>query len=63
MTKNRFKAPPRKYAGQWIAWNMSETKIIAHAKSFSEISRAIEQARQPNALLEKVPRRHLAGAR
>lgn len=63
MNKNRFNAPPRKYAGQWIAWDRSETKIIAHAKSFSEISRAIEQARQPYALLEKVPRLRLSGAR
>lgn len=63
MNKKHVKTPPRKYAGQWIAWNKDETKIIAHAASFQAISQAIEKRKQPNALLEKVPRFRFSGAR
>ena len=59
MTKQKQKQPPivpKKYAGQWIAWDHDQTRIIASGRTFAEVLDAARAAGEPDPLLEKVPR-------
>jgi hypothetical protein len=47
---------PRKYAGQWIAWNRAQTAVVASGRTFDEARRAAEAAGEPNPILAKAPR-------
>jgi hypothetical protein len=47
---------PKDYAGQWIAWNPEQTKIVASGRTFREAWEAARLAGESNALLDKVPR-------
>lgn len=46
---------PRKYAGQWIAWDFAETKVIASGRSYEETLRAAKTTGESRSILEKVP--------
>ena len=46
---------PRKYAGQWIAWNHERTKIVASGRTYAEAVKAAEEAGEPQAYLTKAP--------
>lgn len=47
---------PKEFSGQWIAWNHSETKIVANGPTFAEAKEAAEKAGERHPILEKVPR-------
>jgi hypothetical protein len=68
METNDSAAPvvPRKYAGQWIAWNRDRTAIVASGRTFDEARRAAEAAGEAAPILAKAPRadvRFLGGVR
>jgi hypothetical protein len=57
---------PRKYAGQWIAWNRDRTTIVASGRTLDEARRAAEGAGESEPILAKAPRanvRFLGGVR
>lgn len=57
---------PRKFAGQWIAWNRARTAIVASGRTLDEARRAAEAAGEQNPILAKAPRadvRFLGGVR
>lgn len=58
MDKKQKQPPlvPKKYAGQWIAWNHKQTKIVACGRTFAEAKRAADEAGVSDPLLAKVPR-------
>ena len=47
---------PKKFAGQWIAWNSSATKIIASGKDLPSVARKAQAAGEAQPSFEKVPR-------
>lgn len=47
---------PRKYSGQWIAWNSSGTKILACGRTLDEARQRGIAAGEPDPLLAKVPK-------
>lgn len=57
---------PKKFAGQWIAWNRTRTTIIASGPSFDDARRAAEALGEPTPILAKAPAsnvRFLGGVR
>lgn len=57
---------PRRYAGQWVAWNRARTAVVASGRTFDEARRAAEVAGEPKPILAKAPRanvRFLGGIR
>jgi hypothetical protein len=52
----RPKPAPVEYAGQWVAWNKSQTEIVAHGQDVAEVRRAAVAAGHPDAVLQKVRR-------
>jgi hypothetical protein len=46
---------PIKYAGQWIAWDHEETRIVASGRTFAEAKAAAEQAGESKPVLVKAP--------
>ncbi|MEX0610643.1 MAG: hypothetical protein WD738_02335 [Pirellulales bacterium] len=57
---------PRKFAGQWIAWNRARTAIVASGRTFDDARRAGEAAGESAPILAKAPRadvRFLGGVR
>jgi hypothetical protein len=59
MAPKSLKVPPlvpRKFAGQWIAWDHEQTRIIANASTFGEARQAAFEKGEPSPVLAKVPR-------
>jgi hypothetical protein len=60
MTMGQQRQPPptvpRRYAGQWIAWDRRQTKIIAAGRSFAEAKERAIAAGEPAPVLAKVPK-------
>jgi hypothetical protein len=57
---------PKKYAGQWIAWDRARTTIVASGRTFDDARRAAEAAGESAPILAKAPRadvRFLGGVR
>lgn len=56
---------PKKYAGQWIAWNRTRTQIVGNGANLQEARAAAEAAGEKDPGLEWVPpaNRRLIGAR
>lgn len=52
----RCPAVPRKYAGQWIAWDHDHTRIIASGTTYAEARDAAVAAGESDPLLDKIPR-------
>ena len=48
-------AAPIEYAGQWVAWNKQQTKIVAHGFKVAEVHEASLVAGHPKAIFQKVP--------
>lgn len=49
-------AAPIEYAGQWVAWDRKQTKIIAHGMRIAEVHEAALASGHPNAIFQKVPK-------
>jgi hypothetical protein len=64
-----FKFPPtvsREFAGRWIAWNSTRTKIVSSGRTLEEARQLAFSAGESNPILAKVPRadiRFLGGVR
>ena len=57
---------PRKYAGQWIAWNRDRTAIVASGRTLDDARRGAQAAGELAPILAKAPRanvRFLGGVR
>ena len=46
---------PIEYAGNWIAWDFNETKIVASGRSYEETLKAAKATGETPPVLEKVP--------
>jgi hypothetical protein len=46
---------PKKYAGQWIAWDFAGTKIIASGRSYKETLQTAKATGETRPVLEKIP--------
>lgn len=46
---------PKKYAGQWIAWDHDHKKIIASGRTFAEVRAAAIASGDPDPIMDKVP--------
>jgi hypothetical protein len=47
---------PAEFAGQWVAWNVERTQIIANGRTIAEVHAALRKLGEPGALLERVRR-------
>ena len=47
---------PIEFAGQWVAWNKSQTEIVSHGRDVAAVHAAAIAAGHPDAILEKVRR-------
>lgn len=47
---------PRQYAGQWIAWDRRQTKIVASGRSLAEAIRRAAAAGESDPVLAKAPK-------
>lgn len=47
---------PREYAGQWIAWDRRQTKIVGSGRTFAEAKQRAEAAGEADPVLAKVPK-------
>lgn len=60
MTDNQtFERPPAvpiEYAGRWIAWNESQTKIVAAGETLPQVREAARQAGESEPVFAKAPR-------
>lgn len=68
MTTEDRPAPtvPKKYAGQWVAWNRARTAIVASGRTLEDARRAANAMGESAPILAKAPRadvRFLGGAR
>ncbi|MEX2171893.1 MAG: DUF5678 domain-containing protein [Pirellulales bacterium] len=57
---------PRKFAGQWIAWNRDRNVIVASGRTLGDARRAAQAAGESAPILAKAPRanvRFLGGVR
>jgi hypothetical protein len=52
---------PREYAGQWIAWDRQQTRIVAHGRTFAEVQQAAVAAGERDALFAKAPKADQSG--
>jgi hypothetical protein len=55
MSDIRHPTVPIEYAGKWIAWDHSMTRIVASANSLTEVLEAAKKAGEPDPVLDKVP--------
>lgn len=46
---------PRRYSGQWVAWDQSRTRIVARGRSFREVFEATRAAGRRDVAYMKVP--------
>ena len=53
---NRPQPAPVEYAGQWVAWDKSLTRIVAHGADVAAVRQAAITAGHSDAILEKVRR-------
>jgi hypothetical protein len=53
---DRPKPIPADYAGQWIAWDATRSKIVAHGLEMSQVRSDAIAAGHPEPILQKVPR-------
>jgi hypothetical protein len=51
-------AVPIEYAGQWIAWNQSQTRILAAGRTLPEVRQAARAAGEDRPVFAKAPRSH-----
>lgn len=68
MTIEERAAPvvPKRFAGQWMAWNRARNAIVASGRTLDDARRAAEAAGEPAPILAKAPRadvRFLGGVR
>jgi len=56
---------PIEYAGKWIAWDRSMTRIVASGNSLAEVMDAAKKAGESDPVFDKVPPAnvHLIGSR
>ena len=47
---------PVEFAGQWVAWDKRQTKIVAHGMKMAEVHSAAIAAGHPDCVLQKVRR-------
>ena len=47
---------PIEYAGQWIAWDQTGTRIVASGRTIEEALRAAEAAGEKEPVLAKAPK-------
>jgi hypothetical protein len=47
---------PVEYAGQWVAWDKTQTEIIAHGVDFHSVRAAATRAGHPDAIFQMVRR-------
>jgi hypothetical protein len=47
---------PKEFAGKWIAWNHSMTRIVASGDDPADVLQAAKIAGEPNPILGKSPR-------
>ncbi len=47
---------PAKFAGQWVAWDKEQRRIVAHGRSSAEVRAEATAAGHPDAVLERIPR-------
>ena len=47
---------PKKFSGQWIAWNHDLTKIVASGATFDAALESAEKAGEPKPFLTKAPK-------
>ena len=47
---------PVHYAGQWVAWNETQTEIVAHGPDIASVRKAAVAAGHPRAIYQKVRR-------
>jgi hypothetical protein len=43
----------RKYAGQWVAWNREQDRVISSGRTFDEAKQAAAAAGEPAVILSK----------
>jgi hypothetical protein len=53
--ENETPIVPREYSGKWIAWDHSQTKIVASGQTFGEARQRALDAGEPDPILAKVP--------
>ena len=58
---DRAKPIPAEFAGQWIAWNTSRSKIVAHGPELSQVRSAAVASGHPEPVLQKIPRGPFVG--
>ena len=46
---------PQMYLGQWIAWDESRQKIIAHGESLSDVASQARDAGVEDPIMQKIP--------
>ncbi len=47
---------PAEYAGQWVAWNLDRTEILANGEDLEEVRRQAVELGCERPLLQKIPR-------
>ena len=55
MEPKTLPAAPIEFAGQWVAWNKQQTKIVAHGFKIAEVHQTALAAGHPKAIFQKVP--------
>ena len=55
MSDIRHPTVPKKYAGKWIAWDHSMTRIVASGTTTDEVLEAAKKAGETDPILDKVP--------
>jgi len=46
--------PPPEYAGQWVAWNREQSRILAHGYEFAEVRAQARAAGCERPIMQKV---------
>lgn len=55
MSDIRHPTVPKEYAGKWIAWDHTMTRIVASGTKPAEVLEAAKKAGEPNPILGKSP--------
>jgi hypothetical protein len=55
MTQIQHPVVPKEYAGKWIAWDHSMTRIVASGATPAEVLEAAKKAGEPDPVLGKSP--------
>lgn len=53
---NRPKPAPMEYAGQWVAWDHDQTRIVAHGTTLQEVWNAVAAAGVVDPVYQRVRR-------